>query len=104
MPPSSAFTAWFTPALRRKALAAVIGCVALPFGVAELVKTGIQPGIAEDALRRAQLLDYMAIGAMLFGLSMVMAWLVGCWVVAVMKGPQLDGDAFPGDHDRGRDA
>jgi hypothetical protein len=27
---------------------------------------------------------------------MAATWLIGCWVMAIMKGPRHDADAFPG--------
>ena len=41
------------------------------------------------------LIDFMVAGAIVFGLSMVITYAVGCWIVAVMKGPVRHGDAFP---------
>jgi hypothetical protein len=95
MPPRSAFTAWFTPAMRRFALWGCALSLALPWVLVRWLGQGVQPGLYRDAERAALLMDYIAWGACLFGLSMVLTVLVGCWVVAVMKGPHYRGDAFP---------
>lgn len=97
MPPRSAFTAWFTPAVRRFALWGCALSVALPWVLVRWLGQGVQPGLYRDAERATLLMDYIAWGACLFGLSMVLTVLVGCWVVAVMKGPHYRGDAFPED-------
>lgn len=93
--PAAPFTAWFTARLRRRLALALLACVALPWLGSEFAKQFVQPGLHNDAARLALLIDYIAIGTGLFGLSMVLTWLVGAWVTAVMKGPAHDGDAFP---------
>ena len=47
-------------------------------------------------MRRQLLIDFIVIGAIVFALTMVATWLIGCWVTAVMKGPRRDADTFPG--------
>lgn len=87
---------WFTPLLRRRAALAVAASLLLPWAVGQFVKGFYQPGLADDAVRRQLLIDFIVIGASLFSLTMVATWLIGCWVTAVMKGPRHDADAFPG--------
>ena len=87
---------WFTPALRRRAAGALIASLAAPWLLGELAKGFIQPGLASDAVRRQMLIDFIVTGTSLFALSMVATWLIGCWVMAIMKGPRHDADAFPG--------
>ena len=41
--------------------------------------------------------DFIVLGAMLFGASMLIVLACGCWIVRVMKGPTRHGDPFPGD-------
>lgn len=91
-----ALTDWFTPRLRRHLAWALVAALGLPWLIGGWAKQFIQPGLHNDALRAERLVDYMVLGGMLFGLSIVLVWLVGCWVVAVMKGPPLQGDDFPG--------
>ncbi|TXI17273.1 MAG: hypothetical protein E6Q67_13400 [Roseateles sp.] len=91
---------WFTPALRRRTAWAVAACALLPWMLGEFVKGFYTPGLSADPERTQLLIDYLVIGSVLFGLSMVATWLVGCWVVAVMKGPTRHGDPFPGDTPR----
>lgn len=87
---------WFTPTLRRRAALATAACVVLPWCAAEFAKGFYQPGLANDPVRSQMLIDFIAIGSGLFGLSMVLTWLIGCWVMAVMRGPRQQGDRFPG--------
>lgn len=88
--------AWFTPRLRRLTLWAVVAGVALPWLVGEAAKGFFQPGLHPDPHRSQLLIDFIVAGAQLFSLSMVLTWLIGCWVTAVMQGPRQDADAFPG--------
>ena len=87
---------WFTPGLRQRAALAVAAALALPWTVGEFAKGFYQPGLADDAERRQLLIDFMVIGAIVFALTMVATWLIGCWVTAVMKGPRRQADDFPG--------
>lgn len=91
-----ALSDWFTTRLRRQLLWALVAALGLPWLVGTWAKQFIQPGLHNDAERAAQLVDFMVLGGIFFGLSMIVVWLVGCWVVAVMKGPALQGDEFPG--------
>jgi hypothetical protein len=93
--PAGIFTQWFDHRLRWRLVGALLACVALPAGVAAVAKTFVIEGVHGQAERTRMLIDFMATGACVFGLSMVLTWLVGAWVVAVMKGPQHLGDAFP---------
>ena len=34
-------------------------------------------------------------GGILFALTMVLTYAIGCWITAVMRGPRRDGDVFP---------
>lgn len=87
---------WFTPTLRRRTALAVGGSLLLPWALGQFAKGFYQPGLADDALRRQLLIDFIAVGTSLFALTMVATWLIGCWVTAVMKGPRRAADAFPG--------
>lgn len=87
---------WLTPLLRRRAVLAVGGSLLLPWATGEFAKGFYQPGLADDAVRRQMLIDFIVLGASLFALTMVATWLIGCWVTAVMKGPRRDADPFPG--------
>lgn len=87
---------WFTPLLRRRAAAAVAASLLLPWAIGQFAKDFVQPGLADDAVRRQLLIDFMVISAIVFALTMVATWLIGCWVTAVMKGPRRDADTFPG--------
>lgn len=87
---------WFTPALRRRAAWAIAASLLLPWALGEFVKGFHTPGLSNDPERTQLLIDYIVIGAALFGLSMIATWLIGCWITAVMKGPQRTADSFPG--------
>lgn len=87
---------WFTPLLRRRAAMAVGASLLLPWAAGQFAKDFVQPGLADDAVRRQMLIDFIVVGASLFALTMVATWLIGCWVTAVMKGPRREADAFPG--------
>lgn len=87
---------WFTPPLRRRAAWAVAASVGLPWLAGEFAKGFYTPGLAPDPERSRLLIDFIVIGTTVFALTMVVTWLIGCWVMAVMKGPRIDGDAFPG--------
>jgi hypothetical protein len=39
--------------------------------------------------------DFIVVGSVIFLLTMVLTWLIGSWIGAVMRGPRRDGDAFP---------
>lgn len=94
---------WLSRRTRNRLLLALVAALALPWLAGQWLQIGLQPGLAEDAQRKALLVDFMVIGAMLTGLSLVVAYAVGCWVVAVMRGPVRHGDAFPGDQELPRD-
>lgn len=81
----------------RRLLAALLAAFALPWLLGEWVKTGLQPGLADDAVRVAMRVDFIVLGAMLFGASMLLVLAFGCWIVHVMKGPARHGDPFPVD-------
>jgi hypothetical protein len=77
--------------------ASVAAVVALPWLLGEWVKTGLQPGLADDAARAAMRVDFIVLGVMAFGASMWVVLACGCWIVRVMKGPPRRGDPFPAD-------
>lgn len=86
---------WLTPPLRRRAAWAVAAALALPWLLGEFARGFYQPGLVADPARSQQLIDYLVLGGELFTLTMWLTWLIGCWVIAVMQGPRIDGDAFP---------
>ena len=92
-----AWPRWLDPRTRRRLGAALLAALALPWLVGAWVKTGLQPGLIDDAQRSALRVDFIVIGATLCAVSAVMTWACGCWIVAVMKGPHRRGDPFPSD-------
>ena len=97
---SGAVRNWFTAQVRRRLVYALIASFALPWLAGEFAKQFVQPGLHNDAARTAQMIDYMVIGAALFALTLVMTWLIGSWITAVMKGPAIEADSFPVDAPR----
>ena len=95
-----AWPRWLDPRTRRRLGTATLAALALPWLVGQWVKTGLQPGLVDHAERASLLVEFVVIGAMIFGMSAVMTYACGCWIVAVMKGPQRTGDAFPPDEPR----
>lgn len=88
---------------RRLAMAAAAS-VLLPWTVGEAVKTMHQAGLDDDSVRSVQLIDFGVIGAVVFGLTTLFTVMLGCLIVASMKGPAEQADLFPGavaDHDPG---
>ncbi|MDT9001803.1 hypothetical protein RQP53_21180 [Paucibacter sp. APW11] len=94
-PVQQALSHWFTPAVRRRLSLYLVVSLALPWLAGEWAKQFVQPGLHQDPQRMALLIDYMVLGAIAFGLSMVLTWLIGTWITAVMKGRQYLGDEFP---------
>ncbi|MBV8124332.1 MAG: hypothetical protein JOY60_11285 [Burkholderiaceae bacterium] len=97
-----ALTLWFTPALRKRLLLGLAASIGLPWLLGEWAKTFVQPGLHNDAERMQLLIDFIVRGAMLFSLTMLLTWLIGRWILAVMKGKQYLGDAFPEDEAQAR--
>lgn len=91
---------WFTPRIRQRLLAAVAASVAGPWLIGVFLKQFVQPGLHNDAERGQLLIDFIVIGTIVFSLSLVLTWLIGSWITAVMKGPPLQADAFPVDAPR----
>ncbi|MFN3414896.1 MAG: hypothetical protein ACK4ZD_01115 [Caldimonas sp.] len=89
------------PAVKRRLLAAVLASVTLPWLIGAWIKAGLQEGLHDDAVRAAQLVDYIVTGGVIFLLAMVVTVSVGCLVVAVMQGPRRQGDPFPDDRNDG---
>ncbi len=69
--------------------------VALPWLLGEFVKTFYQPGLDHQPQRSQMLIEFIVLDGMLFGLTMVLTYAIGCWITAVMHGLRRDGDAFP---------
>ena len=74
---------------------ALLGVLALPWLAGAWIKTGLQPGLADDAAREAMRVDFLVAGTTVFGLAMLVVVTFGCWIVGVMKGPQRTADSYP---------
>jgi hypothetical protein len=86
----------------RRGLAWGLGAaLVVPWLIGQWVKTTLQPGIADGADSAALLVDYIVIGAIVFGLSLWLVAACACVIVFVMKGPRYHGDAFPPEQPRG---
>lgn len=99
-PLGDALTRWFTVQVRRRLMLALAASFALPYLIGEFFKQFVQPGLHNDAARGQMLIDFIVIGAILFSLTLVLTWLIGSWITAVMKGPRVEADAFPVDSPR----
>ena len=86
---------WRTSRTRWQLLWATLTSVALPWLLGEWVKSGYQPGLDDQPERSRMLIDFIVAGGILFALTMVLTYAIGCWIAAVMHGPRRDGDAFP---------
>jgi Sec-independent protein secretion pathway component TatC len=98
-----AWPIWLSHRTRTRLSLALAVALALPWLIGQWLQVGLQPGLADDAERKALLVDFMVAGAMLTGVSLVVAYAVGCWVVAIMRGPVRHGDAFPSAREVPRD-
>ena len=87
------------PVVSQSLLPALLATFALPWLVGEWVKTGLQPGLADDAARAAMQVDFIVIGTMVFTAAMWLVLACGCWM-RVMQGPPRRGDPFPTDDGR----
>jgi hypothetical protein len=87
---------WFDAQVRRRLAGALAVSLALPWFIGAFVKGFYTAGLTRDPEKAQLLIDFIAWGATAFGLSMVLTWLIGSWVTAVMKGPRQLGDEFPG--------
>jgi hypothetical protein len=67
----------------------------LPWLIGEFAKQFFQPGLSNDPVRQSLLIDYIVIGALVFGLTMVLTVALGCWMRSVMQGPRREADAYP---------
>lgn len=68
---------------------------ALPWLLGEFVKSFYQPGLDDQPQRSQMLIDFITLGGLLFGLTMVLIDAIGCRIPAVMHGPRREGDALP---------
>ncbi|WP_157270078.1 hypothetical protein [Azohydromonas aeria] len=85
----------FTGSCRR--LLALTGLVTLvlPVIAGEFAKQFFQPGLSDDPMRQSLLIDYIVIGALVFGLTMMLTVGLGCWMRGVMQGPARRADDYP---------
>jgi hypothetical protein len=93
----------FTPMVRNRLLWATAASIALPWTAGEWIKRWQQTGLARDPLHEELIVDFIVAGAIFTALTLVLTVAVGCWVTAVMKGPQYTADSFPVDSPRRRD-
>ena len=86
---------WKTSRTRWQLLWATLASLLLPWLLGEAVKTFHQPGLVDQPERARMLVDFIVVGGILFALTMVLTYAIGCWITAVMRGPRRDGDVFP---------
>ena len=85
---------WVPPLQRRLLLWALACSLLLPWLTGTAVKASMQAGLHDDALRAAQFVDILVIAVTVFLVITVSTVAIGCWVVAVMKGPVQRADAY----------
>ncbi|RZT97829.1 hypothetical protein [Rivibacter subsaxonicus] len=83
------------PQVRRRIGWAGVASLLLPWLAGAWFKLGMQPGLHPDPERAALMVDILVIATIVFLLTMVFTVAIGCWVVAVMKGPRYSSDPFP---------
>jgi hypothetical protein len=86
---------WKTSRTRWQLLWATLASLLLPWLVGEVVKTSYQPGLDDQPERSQMMVDFIVAGGIVFALTMVLTFAIGCWITAVMRGPRRDGDVFP---------
>jgi heme/copper-type cytochrome/quinol oxidase subunit 2 len=80
--------------------AALLAVLLVPWAVGAAWKTQLQPGLADQPERAAMLVDFIVAGTVVAGLSMWVVAACAVMIVAVMRGPRRDADAFPVDAPR----
>ena len=86
---------WKSSPRRRQLLWATLASLLVPWMLGELVKASYQPGLDDQPERSQMLIDFIVAGGILFALTMVLTFAIGCWITAVMHGPRREGDVFP---------
>jgi hypothetical protein len=79
---------------------AAIGSVGVPWLVGEAVKRSNPPRLGGSLDNGLLLVDFIVIGSIVFALSMVLTWAIGCWICSVMRGPRREADSWPADEPR----
>jgi hypothetical protein len=88
------------PPTRQRLGAALAAVLVLPWAVGEWVKSGLQPGLVDRPQSAAMQVDFVVLGSMMAGLSLLVVVAFGCWIVSVMRGPVRVADSFPVDSPR----
>lgn len=65
-----------------------------------LVKSFQQPGLDDPPERSQRLIGLRVADGIVFGLTMLPTYAIGCWAAAVMRGPRRNADRFPLGHRR----
>ena len=88
---------WFSLAHRRVLVWALVASASLPWLAGTMIKASMQAGLHDDAARATQFVDILVIAVTVFLVVAVATVAIGCWAVAVMKGPVQRADAYPVD-------
>jgi hypothetical protein len=86
---------WLDAVCRRRLGWATLASCALPWLGGETIKQNYQAGLVDDPVRSQMLIDFIVIGTVVFALTMVLTYAIGCWITAVMRGPQRSRDPLP---------
>ncbi len=79
---------------RQRLLLGIAFSVLIPAALDLIAKAFVQPGLHDNAAKLSQMIDFMALGAVGFGLTAVGTVFVGVMIVAAMKGPGYVADAY----------
>jgi hypothetical protein len=60
--------------------------VAAPWLIGLWCKTGLQPGLVDNAARASLLVDFVVIGTIVFGIALWMVAAFALWIVRAMQG------------------
>ena len=90
----------FPHAVRNRLAWAAAASIALPWTAGEWIKRWQQTEMSPDPMRGEMMVDFIVAGTIFTALTLVFTVAVGCWVIAVMKGPRFTADSFPVDSPR----
>jgi hypothetical protein len=91
---------WIALLTPGRLLWAAIASVAAPWATGEAVKHFGVPPLGGSLDNGLLVVDFIVIGSIVFLLSMVLTWAIGCWICSVLRGPRRQADSYPPDEPR----